>query len=162
MYSARQRFRRLSSKSLISQDNAPQVCPPIKVLSFGSSQGNSVQPSYPISQEQFPYQRQPNLHTIDCAQFEPTEHSMEQRKSDNFDKKVSFQPTVKVVLIPHISEYESAGLIDQIWYGDEDINAFKCDAFQAYQQMQFYRKQINNSEKTLQIPLPITNTPWVA
>lgn len=162
MYSARQRFRRLSSKSLISQDNSPKVCPPITVPSFGFSHGNSVQPSYPISQEQFPYQRQSNLHAIDSAHIEPSEHSTEQRKSDNFDKKVSFQPTVKVVLIPHISEYESAGLIDHLWYGDEDINAFKCDAFQAYQQMQFYRKQINNSEKTLQIPLPITNTPWVA
>jgi hypothetical protein len=94
--------------------------------------------TYPFSQDKFPFQT-PRISPVDNNRLDLSQVSSSGSLTDNDSpKRVSFQSTVKVILIPHLSEYESAGLCGNLWYGDEDITAFKYEAFLTYQQMQIY------------------------
>lgn len=156
MYSARQRFRRLGAKSVVAKEK-PSSVDSSSVAAYGGPVGAT---SYPISQEKFPFQTS-RASALDNQRLDLTlVTACSPTVNNHSTKKVSFQSTVKVVLIPHLSEYESAGLRDNLWYGDDDITAFKCEAFQIYQQLQLYLNKSSNAEKS--VPLSNSTTPWVA
>jgi len=41
------------------------------------------------------------------------------------EKTVSFKHTAKVILIPHLSEYEQAQLLDSLWWSNDEMENFR-------------------------------------
>lgn len=77
------------------------------------------------------------------------------------NRRVAFKNTVKVVLIPHVTEYEYAGLKDDLWYGEDAISSFKLDAVQDYhakylQQQQHQQLSYSSLSSDFGIQRPLT------
>lgn len=65
-------------------------------------------------------------------------------------KKVKFQTTIRVVLIPCKDEYVHAGLFDALWWGDLDYSTFKFSAFTELKALMSSRN-IKNSQEAINI-----------
>ena len=54
------------------------------------------------------------------------------------DKKVRFTPVLRLVLIPCVSDYRKAGLIETMWWTHQDFFSFQQSAFSEIRQMAAY------------------------
>lgn len=54
------------------------------------------------------------------------------------DKKVRFTPVLRLVLIPCVSDYRKAGLIETMWWTQQDFFSFQQSAFSEIRQMAKY------------------------
>eukprot|EP00349_Pseudokeronopsis_sp_Brazil_P000339 CAMPEP_0202961746 /NCGR_PEP_ID=MMETSP1396-20130829/5822_1 /ASSEMBLY_ACC=CAM_ASM_000872 /TAXON_ID= /ORGANISM="Pseudokeronopsis sp., Strain Brazil" /LENGTH=152 /DNA_ID=CAMNT_0049681807 /DNA_START=36 /DNA_END=494 /DNA_ORIENTATION=- len=125
MFSAKQKFRHLSSRS--------KQGVPLGSGSTDSEDKINELDLYPHSLEKFPYKVTKNSNSIS-----PSIKNQEVEENDHHqseDRRVKFQPTVVVVLIPHVSDYKGAGLLRDLWYADYDICGFKTEAFYEYQEL---------------------------
>lgn len=52
--------------------------------------------------------------------------------------KISFDPCVRVVLIPSVKDYQEAGLAHKIWFTPEDLDDFKND-FRMQEEMYLFK-----------------------
>lgn len=56
--------------------------------------------------------------------------SQEPEKAKRVQKKrVGFCPMVRVILIPHVSEYREAGLSHDLWWSKKEMDSILHDAF---------------------------------
>lgn len=72
----------------------------------------------------------------------------------NYQKKIIFNESVDVILIPSIIEYTSYNLIHELWWCDKDFQKFKLSAYEELNQcMKFYNiNDIKEAIKILYLP----------
>lgn len=121
MFSARQRLRHFGTKSCENSN---------------LDQSTHFSSFFYISSSIDPKQSEKltdSLDDLSCTSIESLTKASATFTS-NKDHRVSFKSTVKVILIPHVSEYKHAGLANDLWYDDEAINDFKIEALHEYRQ----------------------------
>lgn len=152
MFNARQRLRRLSPTrhTVLEEDqkdydaggNEMQHTLSLRksILLDLEIDGERVEPCFAVALKQ-PYQTcvdvQPALDVAEAVSLplatecKPlTDNPLPYLESKRIMKKrAGFSSTVKVVLIPHVSEYHDGGLSPSIWWSQEELNTFLRDAF---------------------------------
>jgi hypothetical protein len=61
-------------------------------------------------------------------------------------RKVSFDPFVKVILVPCIAEYREAGMFDTLWWGPADFKIFRMAAAAALMEFMHKRELVNKRD----------------
>jgi len=82
-----------------------------------------------------------------------TTGNLQEHKQDLFGNKlrpVMFSARVHVILVPSITDYENAGLTNDLWWKDEDYTQFKQSALKEVKNFMI-EKSISNSKDAIKI-----------